>query len=180
MSVDEFKDYVSQKCGVSITLRTVDAETGHVYGFVERYDDGKSAIINIVKNIPDRFKPAVATKELCQILFDVREDWQTNAGDTLARLVIPNTEPDAPENIAVRSENLAEQLSWELLYPIELRRADLEKIAEKTLTIAGVAARVRLPVQIVSLLLSAPYMEWCGKWWTVTVDAINRESKAAE
>lgn len=164
MSVEELTEYVTKKCGVTISFKAVDAETARVFGFITRYKGG-DAVIYIGKNIPDRFKPAVATKELCQILLDTEEDWRTDGIDTLERLVVPNIEVDAPENIAVRSEQLAERLSWELLYPIELRRRDLNEIAENKASMPEVAARVRLPLQIVALLLSAPYMEWCNRWW---------------
>ncbi len=173
MSLKELADHVTKLCGVEVEFRQVDVETDHIFGHIEVYDNGKRAVIYVVKNISDRFKHAVIAKELCQLLLDNQEDWQPDGKDTLQKLVVPIVEIDAAENVAVRSEQLAERLSWELLYPLELRRKDLDE-GQSHEQIAG---RVRLPVQIVAILLSSSYMAWCQRWWDVI--AAEREAEKA-
>ncbi|HEY3694200.1 hypothetical protein [Phenylobacterium sp.] len=177
MSLRQLADHVTKLCGVVVEFKQVDVETDHIFGHIEVYDDGKRAIVYVVKNISERFKHAVIAKELCQLLLDKAEDWQPDGKDTLQKLVVPIVEIDAQENIAVRSEQLAERLSWELLYPIELRRKDIAE-GQSHEQIAG---RVRLPVQIVGILLSASYMSWCQRWWdAIWVEREAEKAAAAE
>lgn len=172
MSLKQLAEHVTKLCDVEIEFKQVDVENVIILGHIERYgEDGKKAIIYVVKNISDRFKHAVIAKELCQLLLDTSEDWQPDGEDTLQKLVVPTLEIDSAENVAIRSERLAERLSWELLYPIELRRNDLANAVAHEL----IATRVRLPIQIVGLLLSKAYMSWCNKWW----EAIVEETRSA-
>jgi len=179
MSPKQLAEHVTGIAGIELEYYAVDVENDHVFGFIEIYELGKKAKIYISKNISDRFKHAVIAKELCQPLIDTPDDWQTDGIDTLQKLLGQTIEIDAPEYIAYRSEALAERLSWELLYPFELRTKDL---ADGT-PFEVIAARVRLPLQIVELLLSPGDVAWCRRWWEVILaehDAKTAAAKAAE
>lgn len=181
LSIDELTEYVEKLTGVSVTFKQVDAEAEHIWGWLERYDsDGKRAVIYIVKNIPDRAKPAVGAKELCQLLLDQHEDWQPDGQDTLERLVTPQVELDTPDNLAVRSEVMAERLSYEILYPLELRRSHLAAISKGVTTVAEIATLVRLPVTTVEMLLADNYMRWSHRWWEVISEEDKLATKVAE
>ncbi|THD61069.1 hypothetical protein [Phenylobacterium sp.] len=184
LSIAELADYVTNLTGVTITFKQVDAETDHIWGWLERYGpEGKQATIYIVKNIPERAKPAVAAKELCQLLLDEHEDWQPDGQDTLERLVTPQVELDTPDNLAVRSEVMAERLSYEILYPVELRRKHVEDIAQGAKAVPEIAAVVRLTVTTVEMLLADNYMRWATRWWEIILaehDAKVASANAAE
>jgi hypothetical protein len=166
MSVDEFHEHVTEHHGVAATIKVVDVETEHVFGFIERYNDGTTTIY-IVKNLSLRWKRVVGTKELCQIVVDRQEDFSPDGQDTIQRLFASAVAIDlyAPENAALLSEYVAEVVAWELLYPHELRRADKARIDAGEITIADVATRLRLPSDIVSVVLSPPYLALCDKYW---------------
>ncbi len=165
MSIDELQDHISETFDVKIDLALVDVENDHVLGFIERYDGGRRARVYLVKNISPRQKRLVAVKELCHVAIDLDEDFSTDAIDTLERMVTVGLDPDAPENLAVRSEHLAEMVAWELLYPYEHREEDKNAIAAGTETVASLAQRYQIPEDVIEMVLRAPYMEMCKKYW---------------
>lgn len=165
MSVEEFAEHATKVCGVEINFKLVDVDTEHVYGHIERYDEGKRATIYIVKNISPRWKRVVGTKEICHIVLDAAEDMSVNGADTLERLVLPLIEHDAPENAAVRSENLAEICAWELLYPHEFRKRDIKRLDANETNLEALSHDYRIPAQITEMLLSPAYIQWCDRWW---------------
>ncbi len=177
MSVEELAECITKEFGVEISFYYVDVENEHVYAHIERYDNGKTCRIYVVKNIPERFKHPVIAKELCQIVLDDESDWQPDGKDTLQRFAMgAPMEWDAAENAGYRSDILAERLSWELLYPLEMRRKDIETKIPHDI----IAQRVRLPVQIVDPLLTPAYMSWCESWWKLTIEAYQALKGSAE
>ncbi len=172
VSPKQLADHVSALCGVQFEYAGVDVETDHIFGHIERYEDGKTAKIYVVTNSPERYHVPIIAKELCQILLDSKEDWKWDGSDTLQRLAGQIIEYDAPENVAVRSEELAERLSWEILYPYELRLTDLAE----GLSVEAIATKRRLPILIVELVLAPSDLAWCKRWW----DVINGEREARQ
>lgn len=165
MSIDDLHAVIEAKYNVRIALQTIDVEMDNVWGFIERYDHGRRADIYIVKNIPERWKRAVAAKELCHVVLDFEDDWNKDGLDTLQRLGSILLEPDAPENAAVRSEQIAEICAWELLYPHEFRGNDKAELDGGVTTIAALAARYQLPEEIIEEILTPPYLRSCDKYW---------------
>ncbi len=179
LSVQLLVEHVQKAFGVTITFGLLDLETEHVFGFIERYgEEGKEAKVYIVKNITPRFKRLVGTKEISQIILDTPDDWRTDGKDTLERICSPIFDIDLPENVAVRSEAYAEVLSWELLYPFELRKTDLENVLKKATTFSDLAAKYGVPTHVIEQALSKPYMDLCGRYWDHI--AKSRKIKAAE
>ncbi len=166
-SIEELLDHVQAHFDVKVTIYAVDVEAWFIFGFIERFSEGREATIWLVKNIGSRWLRAVGTKELCQLVLDMPEDWSTNGLDTLRRLATSTlmVELDAPENIAVRSEYLAEIVSWEILYPHEFRRRDAQALADGRTTRAALANRYKLPEELVEEILSPPYIDFCEKYW---------------
>jgi hypothetical protein len=171
MSVDEFKDFVSQRLGYDIQFKLVDVETEteFVHGHIERYDGEHRAIIYIVKTVDRRQRRQVGVKELCQLVLDIEEDWSTAGEDTLSRLATPQVEIGSPDNIAYRSEYLAEILSWELLYPHELRKVDRPKLDAGEVSIEEIGHKRGVPNDTVAILLARNYLDWCDQWWALVV-----------
>lgn len=171
LSVDELRDIVAQRTRVEIHIRTVDVEVEALYGFIERYDEGRKACIYIVKNINPRWKRLVGVKEICHVLVDLPEDWNPDGVDTLQRLTTFVADFEAEENWALRSEHIAEMAAIELLYPHENRRADLKAIEEGKLDIAALAARYRMPEIVLQTVLNPAYLNMCDKYWKLVHDA---------
>lgn len=171
MSVDQLHQLVEENWKVSVSFELVDVETDHVRGFIERYDAGCVAKIYIVKNMTPREKRLVGTKELCQVVLDQEPDWNTDGQDTLSRLVSTVVDFDAPENAAIRSEMAAQILAQELLYPHELRRADLAALEAGTVTLEELAGRYKIPVDAVEEVLAPSYLADCDRYWAATYAA---------
>ncbi len=170
MSVDEFAEHVERTYGVKVDFFSLDVEVEHVYGFIERYGEGgRQARIFIAKNIGVRWMRLVGTKELCQVVLDKLADFRTDGEDTLQRLVTPIADLDAEENVAVRSEQAAVYLAWELLYPHELRKVDLKKLEANEVQLSELAVQYGIPLSVVEIVLSKPYMEFADKWWEYTL-----------
>lgn len=165
LRVDDLQAHIAQTFNVQIDLEVVDVENDHVLGFIERYDGGRRARVYLVKNIGPRQKRLVAVKELCHIAIDVAEDFSTNAIDTLERMVTVGLDQNAPENLALRSEHLAEMVAWELLYPHENRRADRESLARQETSKAALALQYKIPEDVIEMVLRGPYLDMCDKYW---------------
>lgn len=181
LSVQLLAEIVSEQRNVAIEFKLVKAqalENEHVLGHIERYDGGGRAVIYIVRSATEVMKRAIGVKEVCQVALDGAEDFQPDGEDTLQRLVSDVPESDAPENFAVVSEEHAEILSWELLYPLELRQRDAKRIAETCKTpadmveaYAAIAERLSIPIHIVETVLSPPWLAWSERWWRILAEA---------
>lgn len=167
MSVEAFAEHVSQEYGIDIEFRVIDVETKYVLGYVERYDNGKRAIIYLVEPIGSRWRRLVGVKELCQLVLDSEDEFSTDAKDTLARLVTPTREIDRDENMVVRSEYTAEALAYELIYPHEYRKADKARLEAGDVTVAELGARYGIPGRVVEDVLADPYIQFADRWWHV-------------
>jgi len=168
MSVDEFAEHVERTHGVKVEFFELDVdELSHVYGFIERYGaEGEVAKIYIAKSIGPRWIRFVGIKELCQIVLDTVADFQPDGEDTLERLVAPaSLDLNTDENIAVRSERVAEYLAFELAYPHELRLRDLKRLEAKEVTIAELGVHYKIPNHVVESVLSKPYIQFAQNWW---------------
>lgn len=167
LSIDELRDHISEMFDVEIEVKLLDVEVKAVYGFIMRYEGGKRACVYIAKNIPPRWKRLVGVKELCHVVVDVAEDWNPNGVDTLQRLMTWTVDLDAAENLAVRSEHIAEMVALELIYPLESRRDDITN-GEKT---DQIAAKYKLPENVVQMVLQPAYLASCDKYWRAVDDA---------
>lgn len=177
-SIDELHEIVQRTYDINIEFIVLPIETEHVYGMIHRYAGG-SAKIYLVESVPDRWKRLVGAKELCHVVIDTQDDFTTNGEDTLQRLVaLRGVDLNAPENAGLRSEHVAEIVAWELLYPHELRAAEVVKCKGNPPALASLAARLQLPEQVLSFIHSAPYMEMCDKVWH-EVDRLSRLPRAA-
>lgn len=175
LSVDELRDVISEMFDVDIKLKTLDVEASTVLGFIERWEGGRKACVYIVKNIGIRWKRLVAVKELCHVGIDIEEDWNPDGLDTLQRLMTNPPDIDAVENLAFRSEHIAEMVGIELLYPFENRRGDIEALQRGETRTDILAARYRLPEGVIQMVLSPVYMAMCGKYWAAVHSAHQAE-----
>lgn len=167
LSIEELQEHISETFKVQIEVKLLDVEVKAVYGFIMRYDDGKRACVYIVKNISPRWKRLVGVKELCHVVVDIEEDWNPNGLDTLQRLMTQPLDIDAVENLAFRSEHIAELVALEIIYPHENRREDIAAGAKTDL----IAAKYKLPETIIQMVLSPVYMSMCDKYWRAVHEA---------
>ncbi|MEH6699389.1 MAG: hypothetical protein V7672_11860 [Brevundimonas sp.] len=171
LSVDELCDYVGQEFSVNITIQVLDVETKAVLGFIMRYEEGRRACVYIVKNTPIRWKRLVGVKELCHVVVDTEEDFNPNGVDTLQRMMSLVADMDAIENLALRSEHIAEMVALELIYPHEDRRAHMDAIGRGEATFADIGTRYRLPEIIIQMILTPAYLAMCDKYWRAVDEA---------
>ena len=176
--VHELIPYVAQTFGEDITFELVAVSNEHLLGQIKRFEGNRSVIYLVDKG--SIWITTVACKETCHIVLDQPgRDFQKDAEDTLERLGTTFLEYDAPENFAIHSEDCAEIMMWELLYPHEHRRKDLQAIRDDAspLTLAHVSAKYRLPESVITDILSEPYLAMCDRYWKLVLAS---KVKAAE
>ena len=166
ISVDAVTDYISEKFKLGIEIREVVFEAIHLKGRKETYvvDGSTTVIIEIRSNLSDFWKRFVALKELMHIIVDKDEDDLTPYGDViLEKLVLEGhigvlsgngDEPPA------QSELVAEIAAIEVIYPVGLRKSDIEAIhdPDKDVTPSKIGLKYEAPQPIVSTALNSDYM----------------------
>lgn len=153
---------------VSIDILHVQFESAEIRGMIERYSDN-SAMIYIDNNQTDQEKRCTEVKELCHVIIDEREDFSADGLDTLRRIVIDDL-TDA--TAAFLSEKIAWIMVHEVVYPHELRRADLAKLERKETTIDKLVVQYDIPHRLVRRILNSAYLDVCDALWKqATADA---------
>ena len=160
ISIDAVTDFIAQHCKKTITIREVNFEATHLKGRKETYADG-SVYIDIRQNLPDYWKRFVALKELMHIIVDGADDDLTPYGDAiLEKLVLEGhigvvsgngDEPPA------QSELVAEIAAIEVIYPRQLRAADVSALESGATTFAALEVKYEAPAPILSTALNAGY-----------------------
>jgi Zn-dependent peptidase ImmA (M78 family) len=169
VSVENIQKIISLMTGVEIFKEEVDVASDFHRALIERYDGGKKAYIYVMAAERDDWKRFATVKELCHALIDAGEDFQPDPCVTIhgvkdgAALFDEGSIPEKD------SENLAEIIAMELLYPLELRRADREEM-RRGATLDDVARQRRVPPKYISLGTSDPWLEFCETVWRALAD----------
>jgi hypothetical protein len=165
VTIKQFTTLVKQLKDVEIEIKEVNVETKFLMGFVERTNGGKKCTIYVGKNAKPREKRVALAKELCQILCDTQADFSPNGLDTLERLCTNIYDIDAAENVAYRSEVVAENVVIEVLYPLQYRNEDHSLVKLGRATVEDIADHYNLPVILVQKALADPFHSQSQKFW---------------
>ncbi len=169
VSIDNLHRMIEQMYGIKVVLKEIPVSTVHVVSIVRRYHDGTAEIV-LRSPLSDAEKRFAVAKELLHLVLDEREDWSTQAAETinglieLQRLELDGVSDHKPSPIVI-CEHLAEFAAIELLYPYEARPG-IEKEVEASgrLSWATVALRYRLPVRAIRTAHYAPYRLMCERF----------------
>lgn len=169
VSVENIERIIALMTDYEIEKIEVDVESEFHRAFVERTNGGRKAKIYVMKSEPSYWKRFAAIKELCHLLIDTEEDFQSDPCVTIrgvkdgASLFDENSIPEKD------SENLAEIIAMELLYPLEHRREDRDEMATGA-TLEEIARKRDVPRKYVSLGTGDAWFEACLRIWGSLAD----------
>ena len=164
VSIENIQKIISVLTGFSIEKCLVSQSSEFHRAFVERFDNGKRNIIYVMEAESSSWRRFSAVKELCHLLVDASEDFQSDPCVTIDGMKSEHgyfDDHSAPES---DSEHLAEIIAMELIYPLEHRREDRERQAQGK-TLEEIAADRDVPTKYVSHGVSDAYYESCINIW---------------
>lgn len=161
-SVQNIKRVIERITQLPIEMYRATFDGPSVRGNFERFAD---RIVIIVRSQSDEWERFTAVKELCHALIDSEEDYSSEGVETIRELVTYNGWLDDEASAQVRSEQLAERMALELVYPLEFRRRDMEIVEQEGFAAIGV--RRGVPVTWIERALDAEHIAGCESVWKV-------------
>jgi hypothetical protein len=159
LSVEDLQWCISDMYQIKIEKREVLFEGEYLRGLVERYKDRARILLRAGQG--EEWMRFTATKELCHLAIDEKEDWSPRGHETLQSLLIEERldlhEDDATQKARkladsrAQSEKLAEIAAGELMYPHEFRAEDIKAIAEGKTTLKALAVHFHVPAYVISV-----------------------------
>jgi hypothetical protein len=159
LSVEDLQRCVSDMYSIKIEKREVLFEGEYLRGLVERYADRARILLRAGQG--EEWMRFTATKELCHLAIDEKEDWSPRGHETIQSLLIEERlDLDGDEaaqkarklaDSRAQSEKLAEIAAGELMYPHEFRDGDIEAIAKGTTTLKALAMHFHAPAYIIGV-----------------------------
>jgi len=179
VSVEDVLWVIEDMTGISIKKYEVTtiSEIAYVRGILER-NQNKTARILIRSNQSDDWKRYTCVKELSHIAVDEVEDLSVFGEETIAKMIDAKTIErfsdengnatdkgiKVPDN-EIQSEEIAEIIAIEIMYPHEFRENDLAQLKVGKATIASLALYYKLPGIIIQRALGIHYRDLANKMW---------------
>jgi Zn-dependent peptidase ImmA (M78 family) len=170
--IENLQLIIERMTRVPIKKGTIEFTGSVARGVFERYPDFN--LVGVRENMSDLDKRFTATKEMCHALADEASEYSVQGVETIKQLASTQVLIlDGEESDAITSERLAETLAIELLYPIELRRADRDAVyAKKSLTLAELAEKRGVPAYWLAAALNEAYINVCESSWKLVVGKV--------
>lgn len=175
VSIENIQKVIEIMVGETIEKKTVLKSSRFHRAFVERFNGGKENKIYVTKGEPLEWQRFSVVKELCHILIDKSDDFQADPCITIEGMTSePGFFVEGSAN-ETDSEQLAEMIAMELIYPLEDRRADLASEA----SFEQIALNRCVPDKYVYRGLEQKHFELCEKIWNLLppVDPPNLNDK---
>lgn len=161
VSIENIQIIVGRLAQLRIEKYVVNFDGASLRGNVERYDN--RVAIHVRASLSDSWRRFTVVKELCHLLLDSAEDWSVDVVKTIAEL-LSFVGFNGEESAEIRSEKLAEIMALELVYPIEDRRGDKQRIADGEKT-ADIAAQRKVPAIWIERAHNEDYLAACEGTW---------------
>lgn len=169
VSVENIQKIVSLMTNVQITKEEVVVQSDFHRALIERYDGGRTARIYVMASESEAWKRFSTVKELCHALIDLDEDFQADPCITIHGVKDGTTLFDEHSLPEKDSENLAEVIAMELLYPLEHRRQDREAVRGGA-ALDDIARLRNVPPKYISHGISDAWIEACERIWRALAD----------
>jgi hypothetical protein len=162
---------VSIFSGIVIEVVRLDFKAKHLTSAVFRWED--AALIVVRSDIDDDLASFAVVKELCHIISDECDEFNTDPRELLSDLVKYSDDVLGIERSEAEvSEGLAEIMALELLYPSEYRNADAAG-ATTLLGLQMLASKRRLPPALLERALAPDYRRALDAYWEHVCDERN-------
>ncbi|WP_377191026.1 hypothetical protein [Ruegeria meonggei] len=164
VSIENIQRIIEILTSTKIEKFELDHDSRFHRAFVERFDEGRTSKIYVMASENPSWKRFSSVKEMCHVLIDEPGDFQPDPCKTIHELkdgAIIFDENAAPET---ESEGLAEIIAMELIYPLDYRREDREKLKEG-ISLEDIARERVVPAKYVSLGTSDTWFKSCLSIW---------------
>lgn len=168
ISIEQLQDVIVSETGCVVEKYEVPFAASHIRERIERYDQGRRAIIHVRQDQDDAWKRFVTAKALLHIKIDRQEEDFCPYGDqTLEELIrrghfgqasMPELGGEPPH-----SEVLAEMAALEVLYPLSLREGDVDQLVKRSTTMLQLAHRYGIPPSYAATALDKFYLDELAK-----------------
>jgi len=162
--IDDMFTAVQEISGYSITMREVNFDAEHTHGRFERYK-GNIAKIDVRAGLSVAEQRFVTAKELMHLIVDTREDYSPYGDQIIEELIDRgllgkyNLASDISRPTA--SDVITEMAATEVLFPIQLRSAELSRVQRGETTYAKLATDYDVPNDCISRALNKSYIDAC-------------------
>lgn len=175
ISIEQLQDVIAAETGCEIRKFEVPFEATHTRERVERYKDGKLAIIHVRQDQELHWKRFVTAKALLHIKVDREEDFSAYGDQTLEELIrrghFGQLSSRELSGEPAHSEVLAEMAALEVLYPLDMRKQDVEDMGNKETTIIKIAHKYGIPPSYAATALDPIYLTQLIKCFRAAVAA---------
>jgi Zn-dependent peptidase ImmA (M78 family) len=167
LSIEDLQAVVERMYEIKITKVEVAFSGVALKGMIERYQDRANILVR--KDLSEDEKRFIATKELCHVVNDQKEDFSPHGEATLETYLyahqLENSEKLADRE--VQSEVFVEISAIELLYPHSFRAFDKEVLSRRGTSPSKLAVHFGVPEYIISRSLHSSHMDLCEKCWAL-------------
>lgn len=163
--MDNLQVAVEQTYGVKIEICRVPLNSELLRGMIEIYEDRSVIYIDDASNL--EWSRYVFTKEACHHLLKDPEFCTADPVGIIESVLLDISVEDGKSMPGkdVLSEELVKFAVIELLFPIDFRDNCKAEINEKKTSIYDIAARFQIPMHLVEVALSDPYMDIAKRIW---------------
>ncbi len=166
VSIEDLIWVVSDMYDLKIEVLKVSAKAQSLRGVLLRYEEKPSQIL--VRADLDEFrKRFVIVKELAHLIIDQKEDWSPDGvkiiDDLFKLFELENGGANAEEHsIRVVSEQVAEIVATELLYPAEFRNGNEQDLISGKTSFAKLEIQYAIPASVINRAHGASYKQICA------------------
>ncbi len=167
VSVEEIQSSIQSVYNIKIDKFELDYEPSDLLGLHERWEKTQKSVIVVIPRMEVEKSRFYATKEMCHVVVDRKEDRSVDGPEVVQRLLtlssfrqFPDTLSDTNSN-QLNSEALAEMAALEFLYPFEMRVIDRKKWGSKVQTRSEIAQKYKLPEFLIDRVFYKENFEFC-------------------
>jgi Zn-dependent peptidase ImmA (M78 family) len=164
VDIENLQRIIELMTGFTIEKLLVLTDSQFHRALVERFDDGTRNVIYVMSDEPESEQRFATVKELCHILADGPGDFQVDPCITIDA-VKDGSPPFGDGSLTEKnSEVLAEMIALELIYPMDMRRHDRERL-QAGVSAEAIATERLIPVRYVYRGCEDGWFNFCSAIW---------------
>jgi len=161
--IENLQKVIELMTGKPIFKRAVPINGSIIRGLTERYDDRFEITIRSTQSIA--WQKFTTVKEFSHIVADSESAFEADPNVSISQLVARNGILISKEmSPALLSEGIAEVTALELIYPLELRAIDAEKLKSGK-SVLDIEEERHVPPHFIQMATRPDYIESCKQIW---------------
>lgn len=176
VSVENTEKAIENLSGVTIKKEKIEFDGKIIRSKIERKANGDANIF-LRSNQSEPWLRYASIKEYSHILLDKEEDYEPDPTVTLEELFQKSGKfIDPDDSPAKRSEQFAEVLALELIYPFEWRETD-RRLLDEGGKVSDLETKRGVPAVHIERALNPAYIKSCGEVWKIINNLQKKNSK---